>query len=407
VHVHGFLTVNGEKMSKSRGTFLLASKYLEHLDPGYFRYYLASKLGSGIEDLDLNLEEFTARVNADLVGKVVNLASRSARFVEATGLSERYPDDGGLFAQAAAAGDEIAKAYEACDYARAMRSVMQLADRANEYVDRKEPWKLAKAPERAAELRDVCSVILNLYRQLAIYLAPVLPRVAASSAELLGAPLEAWSEAKTPATGTKIGKFSHLVARVEPKKVAAMVAAHAPPEGSAGEGGAPPGGAAGGAVAGSAAGGAVAGSAVVAGTRASVESARLRDTLSDADAALDDGAALAAEPLAPECSIDDFSKVDLRVARVVGAEAVPEAKKLIKLRLSLGGGNERTVFAGIKSAYAPESLVGRLVVVVANLAPRKMKFGVSEGMVIAAGPGEKDIFVLSPDAGAKPGQRVH
>jgi methionyl-tRNA synthetase len=379
VHVHGFLTVNGEKMSKSRGTFVLASTYLEHLDPSYFRYYLASKLGPGIEDLDLNLEEFTARVNADLVGKVVNLASRSARFVEATGLSEQYPDDGGLFAQAAAAGDEIAKAYEACDYARAMRTVMQLADRANEYVDRKEPWKLAKAPERAAELRDACTVILNLYRQLAIYLAPVLPRLATASAELLAEPLAAWDEAKRPAVASKIAKFSHLVARVDPKKVAALVATQ--PSVTA---------------------------TVEAGPAATTRSGGVAAAASTASATgADDDAALLAEPLAAECSIDDFNKVDLRVARVVAAESVPEAKKLIKLTLSLGGEHRRTVFAGIKSAYAPETLVGRLVVVVANLAPRKMKFGVSEGMVIAAGPGEKDIFVLSPDAGAKPGQRVH
>ncbi|HSU39533.1 MAG TPA: methionine--tRNA ligase [Polyangiaceae bacterium] len=376
VHVHGFLTVDGEKMSKSRGTFVLASTYLEHLDPAYLRYYLASKLGPGIEDLDLNLEEFTARVNADLVGKVVNLASRSARFVEATGLSERYPDDGGLFEQAAAAGDEIAKAYEACDYARAMRSIMQLADRANEFVDRKEPWKLAKAPERAGELQGACTVILNLYRQLAIYLAPVLPRLATASAELLAAPLLAWDETKRPAVGSKIGKFQHLVARVDPKKVAALVASQ-PSAGAT--------------------------SPVAVATSASTGelAAKLAST------AADDEAALVAEPLAAECSIDDFGKIDLRVARVVAAESVPEAKKLIKLTVSLGGEHRRTVFAGIKSAYAPETLVGRLVVVVANLAPRKMKFGVSEGMVIAAGPGDKDIFVLSPDAGAKPGQRVH
>ncbi len=381
VHVHGFLGVNGEKMSKSRGTFLLASTYLEHLDPSYLRYYLASKLGSGIEDLDLNLDEFTTRVNADLVGKVVNLASRSARFVEATGLSERYPDDGGLFEQAAAAGDEIAKAYEACDYARAMRTIMGLADRANEFVDRKEPWKLAKAPERANELRDVCSVILNLYRQLAIYLAPVLPRLATASAELLGAPFASWDETKTPATGVRIGKFQHLVARVDPKKVAAMVEAH---------GGAP--------------------AVPAAEPAATAGGSRTPATATASNAAelgVDDDAALQAEPLAAECTIDDFGKIDLRVARVVNAEAVPEAKKLVKLTLSLGGSHVRTVFAGIKSAYAPESLVGRLVVVVANLAPRKMKFGVSEGMVIAAGPGEKDIFVLSPDSGAMPGQRVH
>jgi methionyl-tRNA synthetase len=381
VHVHGFLTVNGEKMSKSRGTFLLASKYLEHLDPAYLRYYLASKLGPGIEDLDLNLEEFTARVNADLVGKVVNLASRSARFVEATGLSEQYPDDGGLFAQAAAAGDEIAKAYEACDYARAMRTIMQLADRANEYVDRKEPWKLAKAPERASELRDACSVILNLYRQLALYLAPVLPRLATASAELLGAPLDAWDLAKRPATGNRIGKFQHLVARVDPKKVQALVAAHVTATPTPAD------------------------AAAAAPERSVAVAAPVSADAPRAHA--DDDAALTAEPLAAECTIDDFAKVDLRVARVLQAESVPEAKKLVKLTLSLGGEHVRTVFAGIKSAYAPEALVGRLVVVVANLAPRKMKFGVSEGMVIAAGPGEKEIFLLSPDSGAKPGQRIH
>jgi methionyl-tRNA synthetase len=373
VHVHGFLGVNGQKMSKSRGTFLLASTYLEHLDPGYLRYYLASKLGSGIEDIDMNLDEFQSRVNSDLVGKVVNLASRSARFVEATGLAERYPDDGGLFAQAAAAGEEIAKAYEACDYARAMRTIMALADRANEYVDRMEPWKLAKASERAGELRDVCTVILNLYRQIALYLAPVLPRLAAASAELLGVPLARWEEAKEPSVGGKIGKFSHLMARVDPKKVEAMLAAHVPSEASA---------------------------------AATQPSAALAAGTLPA-AADDDGAALVAEPLAPECSFDDFSKIDLRVARVLTAEALPEAKKLLKLTVTLGGGAVRTIFAGIKSAYAPEALVGRLVVVVANLAPRKMKLGTSEGMVIAAGPGEREIFVLSPDIGAKPGQRVH
>jgi methionyl-tRNA synthetase len=373
VHVHGFLTINGEKMSKSRGTFLLASSYLEHLDPGYYRYYLASKLGSGIDDLDMNLEEFTARVNSDLVGKVVNLASRTARFVEATGLSERYPDDGGLFQQAAAAGDEIAKAYESCDYARAMRTIMGLADRANEYVDRMEPWKLAKSPERASELRDVASVILNLYRQIALYLTPVLPRLAQGSRELLGVPLAHWDEAKMPAVGNKIGKFTHLVSRVDPKKVEALLAAHAP----------------------------------AATPDAGAPNAPAPNAPAPNAGASAAGSELEREPLAAECSIDDFSKIDLRVAHVVAAEAVPEAKKLLKLTLSLGDDSVRTVFAGIKSAYAPETLVGRLVVVVANLAPRKMKFGVSEGMVIAAGPGEKDVFVLSPDSGAKPGQRVH
>jgi methionyl-tRNA synthetase len=376
IHVHGFLTVNGEKMSKSRGTFILASSFLEHLDPAHFRFYIASKLSSGIDDLDLDFKEYAARVNSDLVGKVVNLASRSARFAETLGLSERYPEDEGLFEQAAKAGSEIAAAYEACDYARALRTIMALADRANEYVDRKEPWKLAKQVERAHELRDVCTVILNLYRQLAIYLAPVLPRLATQSAELLNAPLREWGEAEKPVLGSKIGRFQHLAQRVDPKKVEALLAAHTPPE------------------------------------SASAPTARSGDVEKSAAKDAKPGASggespLAAEPLAPQIGIDDFAKVDLRVARVVAAEAIPEAKKLLKLTLSLGDDQQRTVFAGIKSAYAAEDLVGRLVIVVANLAPRQMKFGTSEGMVIAAGPGEKAIFLLSPDSGAQPGQRIH
>jgi methionyl-tRNA synthetase len=385
IHVHGFLTVNGEKMSKSRGTFILASSYLEHLDAGYLRYYLASKLGSGVEDLDLNLDEFVAKVNSDVVGKVVNLASRSARFVETLGLSPKYPDDGGLFETAAKTGDEIANAYEACDYARAMRAIMALADRANEYVDRKEPWKLAKHPERADELRDVCTVILNLYRQLAIYLAPVLPRLATQSAELLGAPLSDWNETKTPQVGSQVARFQHLMQRVDPKKIQALVLAHresVESEATTARSG-----------------------AVSEAAQSTANAAPEAAPAVSADS--DDGAALAAEPLAAEITIDDFSKVDLRVARVVSAEDVPEAKKLVKLSLSLGGGATRTVFAGIKAAYKPAELVGRLVVVVANLAPRKMKFGTSEGMVVAAGPGEKEVFLLSPDSGAKPGQRIH
>jgi methionyl-tRNA synthetase len=363
VQVHGMLTVNGEKMSKSRGTFVLASTYLKHLDPAYLRYYYMSKLGSRVEDLDLNLDELVAKVNSDLVGKVVNLASRTARFVPV--LSSAYPDDGGLFTAAAAAGDEIADAYESCDFARAMRGVMALADRANEYVDQRAPWALKKQPEKAQELRDVCTVVLNLYRQIVVYLAPVLPQLVEQSRALLNAPLSSWDEIKQPLLNVKLGEFSHLMQRVDPKKLEAMI------EDSKAEAPAP---------------------AAPAATTAT---------------AADDGAALAAEPLAPECSIDDFTKVDLRVARVINAEHIPEANKLLKLTVSLGGENTRTIFAGIKAAYEPEKLIGRLVVIVANLAPRKMKFGVSEGMVVAAGAGGKEVFVLAPDSGAKPGHRVH
>jgi len=362
VQVHGFLTVGGEKMSKSKGTFVLARTYLEHLDPAYLRYYYASKIGPRVEDIDLQLDEFVSKVNSDLVGKVVNLASRAARFVESSGLSPSYPDDGGLFAEGARRSEEIAEAYENCDFARAMRLTMALADRANEYVDRTEPWKLKKDPARGAEAQAVCSVILNLYRQIVVYLAPVLPRLAQATEKLLNTEIRDWSSASTPLVGTAVAPFSHLMQRVDPKKVEIVI-------------------------------------------EQSREAAP--QTPAEASSPEDDGAALAAEPLAAECSIDDFQKVDLRIARIVSAEQVPEANKLLKLQVSLGGGVTRTVFAGIKAAYAPEALVGRLVVVVANLAPRKMKFGLSEGMVVAAGPGGKDVFVLSPDSGAKPGQRVH
>ncbi len=365
VQVHGFLKVNGEKMSKSRGTFVRARTYLDHLDPSYLRYFYASKLSDKVDDIDLNLEEFMIKVNADLVGKVVNLASRTARFVET--LSSRYPEDGGRFAFGAASGTEIAEAYDSCDFAGAMRLVMALADRANEYLDQTQPWKLKKEPERVAELQDVCTVALNLYRQIVVYLAPVLPDLADKSALLLGGGVQRWQDAQTPLLGVTLGEFHHLLSRVDPKKVQQMI------EASKEE------------------------------TAAAAPAAQASSDGPEALAA----EPLAAEPLAELCGIDDFAKVDLRVARVLSAEHVPEARKLLKLTLSLGGDDRRTVFAGIKAAYEPSSLQGRLVVIVANLEPRKMKFGVSEGMVICAGSGQDDLFVLSPDSGARPGQRIH
>jgi methionyl-tRNA synthetase len=255
---------------------------------------------------------------------------------------------------------------------------MALADRANEYIDREEPWKLKKQPEKAATLQDVCTVALNLYRQLIVYLAPVLPKLAEQSEKLLGASFARFDAAAQPLLGTPIGEFEHLMQRVDPKKLEAVIAATRDAASEA---------------------------AAIATPNAGAAAPGAASTPSTLPA--DDGAALLAEPLAPECSIDDFGKVDLRVARVLSAEAIPEANKLLKLTVSLGGGSTRTIMAGIKAAYTPESLVGRLVVIVANLAPRKMKFGMSEGMVVAAGPGGAEIFVLAPDAGAKPGQRVH
>lgn len=370
VHIHGFLTVGGEKMSKRKGTFVRAATYLDHLDPAYMRYYYASKLTSKLDDLDLNLEEFVNKVNADLVGKVVNLASRTAKFVQETGLSKKYPADAGLFASAASEGETIAAAYDSGDYNTAMRLIMALADRANKFTEDNAPWTLKKDPAKSAELQQVCTVALNLFRQLAVYLAPVLPRLAQQTGELLNAPITSWADAQTPLVGTPVGTFSHMMKRVEPKQVEAMIAASADGDPK---------------------------------LSTSPTLASSRPVTTDADSA----AALAAEPLAPTCSFDDFAKVDMRVARVVAAEDVQDSNKLLRLTLSLGGDERRNVFAGIKGVYQPADLVGRLVICCANLAPRKMKFGTSEGMLLAAGPGGKDIFILSPDSGAVPGQRVH
>jgi methionyl-tRNA synthetase len=363
VHIHGFLTVGGEKMSKSKGTFIQAATYLKHLDPSYLRYYYASKLGTGLDDIDLNLDEFVTKVNSDLVGKVVNLASRTAKFLEDGLLSESYPGDGGLFDQAAADGDQIEAAYEAGDYNGAMRLIMACADRANKFVDERQPWALRKDPSRASELRDVCTIALNLFRQLAIYLAPVLPVLAEQAAKLLHAKIGPgdWQQTSKPQVGSMVGVFEHMMKRVEKQQVDAMI-----------------------------------------------EDSKPSEPQQSGAQATDGPEALVKEPLTTDlCTIDDFVKVDMRVARVVEAEEVKEADKLLRLTLSLGGDVRRNVFAGIKSVYKPEDLVGKLVICCANLTPRKMRFGVSEGMVLAAGAGGQEIFVLRPDSGAVPGQRVH
>ncbi|WP_299467046.1 methionine--tRNA ligase [uncultured Gimesia sp.] len=364
VHIHGFLTVDGEKMSKSKGTFVKAATYLNHLDPACLRYYYASKLGPRLDDLDLNLEEFIQKVNSDLVGKVVNLASRSAKFVADTGLSDSYPDDGGLFEYAASRSETIAAAYEVCDFNGAMREVLALADRANKYWDDQKPWELKKDESRQAELQEICTIALNLFRQIIVYLTPVLPQLSEQTGELLNDPVTNWEQAQTPLTGTLVNKFQHLFKRIEEKQVQAM-------------------------------------------TDEAKAEAEATATEAAASEWNDTGDALTQEPMSAECTIDDFVKVDLRVARIVAANSVPEADKLLQLTLSLGGEERRNVFAGIKSAYNPEELVGRLVICCANLKPRKMRFGTSEGMVLASGPGGKDVFLLTPDEGAVPGQRVH
>jgi len=369
IHIHGMLTTNGEKMSKSKGTFIKADTYLRHLDPAYLRYYFASKLTGSVDDVDLNFTDIRDKVNADLVGKLVNLASRTAKFIREQGTSASYPEDGGLFAAGAELADEIAKAYEECDFAKVTRLVMALGDRANKFVEEHAPWVLRKDPERAQELQDVCSVALNLYRQMVIYLAPILPKLAKQSAELLNENAADWTfeSVKTPLAGTKVNEFTHLMTRMDEKAIEAMI------------------------------------------EETKIENQPAEEQNAEGtNFQWDDSAQpLEDEPLEALCTIDDFCKVDLRVARIIMAEEVPEARKLLHLTLSLGGGVTKNVFAGIKSAYKPEDLLGRLVVCVANLQPRQMKFGLSEAMICAAGPGGKDIFVLSPDSGAVPGQRVH
>jgi methionyl-tRNA synthetase len=364
VHIHGFLNVDGKKMSKRDGTLVAAETYLKHSHPAYLRYFYATKLTSRVEDLDLGISEFVDKVNSDLVGKVINLASRVGKFANQTGLSPVYPDDRGLFKAAASAGDEIAAAYESGDYARAMRRIMELADAANPFVEHAKPWEIKKDPQRQDELRDVCTVALNLFRQLAIYLAPVLPDLADQCAALLGQPLTSWDQSRTPIVGTPVANFQRMMDRVQIEDLENMIEE----------------------------------SKEIAAADAAADD---RPQFQDSDQPLRD------EPLAAEITIDDFAKVDLRVARVVAAEHVPEANKLLKLTLSLGGDERRQVFAGIKAAYEPEQLLGRLVVMVANLQPRKMRFGLSEGMVTAAGPGGSEVFVLGVDEGAQPGQRVH
>jgi methionyl-tRNA synthetase len=358
VNCHGFVTVNGAKMSKSRGTFIKAATYADFLNPEYLRYYFAAKLTSRVDDLDLNLEDFAARVNSDLVGKVVNIASRCAGFVKKLGggrLSSHCAEPE-MVARFIAAGDEIAEFFEAREFGRAMRRVMELADEANTYIADAEPWVLAKQEGREQEVLDICSVGLNLFRQLMIYLAPVVPAMAEDARAFLKLDSLDWHSRHSVLLDHEIAKFKPLMTRVEREKIDAMMAAS---------------------------------------KEDLVEEQKLKETPKGP---------LAETPIAPEIGFEDFIKVDLRIARIAKAEYVEGADKLLKLTLDLGG-ETRTVFSGIRSAYSPEALEGRLTVMVANLAPRKMRFGVSEGMVLAAG-NDDGIYLLSPDAGAEPGQRV-
>ena len=369
IHTHGFLTVNGQKMSKSRGTFINARTYLNHLHPEYLRYYIAAKLNDRIEDIDLNFDDFLQRVNSDLVGKVVNIASRCAGFIQkqfAGKLATALPDTA-LHKRFEDAGDTIAAAYAAREYSKAVREIMALADAANQYIDERKPWEIAKFPQRHSELQLVCTLGLNLFRVLMIYLKPILPVTAQKVEAFLDVAPLTWEARLTPLLDHTVKPYTHLIARVEQAAIDAVLteAKSMDPQKEA--------------------------AAPATGAQSTSPAAT--------------AGPLAADPLRPEISIDDFAKLDLRIARIVKAQYVEGADKLLQLTLDLGG-ITRNVFAGIRSAYAPQDLEGRLTVIVANLAPRKMKFGVSEGMVLAAGPGGKDLFILAPDSGATPGMRV-
>ena len=359
VYAHGFLTVDGQKMSKSRGTFIKARTYLDHLNPECLRYYFAAKLGSGVDDIDLNLEDFIQRVNSDLVGKAVNIASRCAGFINKRfeGRLSAECAEPALYREFIDSSEAIAADYEAREYGHAIRKIMALADRANQYIDANKPWVLAKEPGREQQVQDVCSVGLNLFRVLATWLQPVLPAMAGQVETFLNLPAMRWDAIETPLTDHRINKFTPLMTRVEQDKVDAML------EDS-------------------------------------------KDSLTSSQPVVPAASGpLQADPISATIGFEDFAKLDLRIARINRAEHVEGADKLLRLELDLGG-ETRNVFAGIKSAYAPESLEGKLTVMVANLAPRKMRFGLSEGMVLAAGPGGDDLWILHPDDGAQPGMRV-
>ncbi|SMB80888.1 methionyl-tRNA synthetase [Pasteurella testudinis DSM 23072] len=359
IFVHGYVTVNGEKMSKSRGTFIQASTYLKLLDPEYLRYYYAAKLSHRIDDLDLNLQDFVQRVNADIVNKVVNLASRNAGFIQKRfgGKLAATLENPQLLAEFSQASETIANYFENREYGKAIREIMALADKANKYVDDKAPWVVAKEEGKDQELQHICSMGIEMFRILIGYLKPVLPQLAARAEAFLQTELT-WDSLSTPLLAHEIAPFKALFSRLDSKQIDELV------------------------------------------ELSKVENAQLAPPTVVKTTEKSN-----IEPIAETISIDDFAKIDLRVAKIVKAEAVPEANKLLKLTLDIGS-ETRQVFAGIKSAYKPEDLEGRLTVMVANLAPRKMKFGVSEGMVLAAGPGGSEIFVLSPDDGATPGMRV-
>lgn len=362
IFAHGFLTVNGEKMSKSRGTFITARSYLEHIkNPEYLRYYYAAKLNSSMEDIDLSLDDFVARVNSDLVGKYINIASRTAGFINKQFDGQLRPSvNNPVVAELKASAAMIADAYDSREYGKALREIMRLADSANGFVAEKAPWVMAKQADQAQALQEVCSDALELFRLLTLYLKPVLPKLASEVEQFLSIDALSWASVSTELqAGHRIQTYQHLITRIDPKWILAMTEAN-------------------------------------------------KENLTATPTAVPNPSNHVAPAVAnsAEISLDDFTKVDLRIAKIVHAEHVEGAEKLLKLSLDIGEAQPRQVFAGIKSAYDPAQLIGRLTVMVANLAPRKMKFGLSEGMVLAASDETGGPYILSPDAGAQVGMRV-
>ncbi len=361
IFAHGFLTVNGEKMSKSRGTFITARTYLNHLNPEYLRYYFAAKLNAGVDDIDLNFDDFSQRVNSDLVGKVVNIGSRCSGFINKrfnNKLSSNCSEPA-LFQEFINANTQIAEFYDTREYGKAMREIMALADKANQYIDEKKPWLIAKEDNKNSELHDICSVGINLFRLLMAYLKPVTPSLATEAEKFLAIDTQVWPNRATPLIDHTINTFIPLMIRVEADKISAII----------------------------------------------------DDSKDNLEKTIDisiKGSQMKEptfEPIANTIEFNDFAKLDLRIAKIIKANHVKDSDKLLQLTVDIGD-ETRNIFAGIKSAYSPEDLEGKLTLVVANLAPRKMRFGTSEGMVLAAGPGDKNIWILSPDQGAVAGMRV-
>jgi methionyl-tRNA synthetase len=370
VFAHGFLTVNGEKMSKSRGTFITARSYLDHIkNPEYLRYYYAAKLNSTMEDIDLNLEDFVARVNSDLVGKYINIASRTAGFINKRFDGKLNPSaNNAVVAEIKASAQSLADSYAEREYGRALREIMRLADVANGFVAEKAPWVMAKQEGQDTVLQQVCSDALEMFRLLTLYLKPVLPKLAAEIEQFLKIEPLTWAAVDASLSAQHaINAYEHLITRVDAKQIEAMTEAN---------------------------------KENLQATPALQPHSEQRHAVHQQNEA--NSEATEAEYI----SIDDFTKVDLRIAKIVNAEHVEGAEKLLKLTLDIGEEQPRQVFAGIKSAYDPATLVGRLTVMVANLAPRKMKFGMSEGMVLAASDERGGPFILSPDTGAQLGMRV-